>query len=97
ARALELIGRFKRSVTASSASFCPELEAKPAADDPNAPGCELIRRAYALGYAKDLGDCGVTKARAAAAAVCTLRQRDEPFAHYAWRFFEHFGAATEKY
>lgn len=96
-RALGLLDRFARSLTANTTSFCPELEQKPAADDPNAPGCELIRRAYALGYAKDLGDCGVTKARAAAAAVCTLRQRDEPFLHYAWRLLENFGAQAGRY
>jgi len=97
ARSLELLGKFTRNVAVNTASFCPEVEAKPAADDPNAPGCELVRRAFALGYAKDLGDCGVSKTRAAAAAVCTLRQRDEPFVHYAWRLLEHFGAGAARY
>jgi hypothetical protein len=98
ARAIELLARARKSVAQSSTSFCPELENKPAnpADDPNAPGCELVRRAYALGYAKDLGQCGVNQTRAAAAAVCTLRQRDEPFVHYAWRLLERFGAGASK-
>jgi hypothetical protein len=96
-RAMGLLDRFSRGLTAASSSYCPQVEVKPAADDPNAPGCELIRRAYALGYAKDLGDCGVTQARAAAAAVCTLRQRDEPFAHYAFRLLEGFAARVERY
>ena len=41
---------------APRASYCPEPDAAQApSDDPNAPGCELMRRAYALGYAKSLG------------------------------------------
>lgn len=93
-RALELLQRFSRGMAASSSSYCPQLETKPPADDPNAPGCELVRRAYALGYAKDLGDCAVTKARAANAVVCTLRQHDEPFTHYAWRLLGGFGSSA---
>ena len=97
ARALELLQRFTKSVATSSSSYCPEVdEAKPAADDPNRAGCELIRRAYALGYAKDLGECGASKAKASS-AVCTLRQRDEPAAHYAWRLLEGFAATTARY
>jgi hypothetical protein len=97
ARALGLVRRFRQGVTGVSSSYCPELEVEPPKDDPNAPGCELIKRAYALGYSKDLGECAVTRTRAAAAAVCTLRQRDEPFAHYAWRLLSGFWARLRSY
>lgn len=86
-RAVELLGRFASDV-ASAGSYCPDPEAPPPpAEDQNAPGCALIRRAFALGYTEDLGDCA-PKARAGAdepRPVCTLRQRDEPLLHYSWR------------
>ena len=90
ARALALLVRFEHSIGSAAASYCPEpdVAAATANDDPNAPGCELVRRAYALGYARSLGACEVQKKRAAAIATCTRRQRDEPALHYAWRLLE---------
>jgi len=89
ARALGLLGRFQRSAGGSASSYCPEPDAAPQASvDPNAPGCELIRRAYALGYTKTLGQCAPQKARVSATAACTRRQRDEPALHYAWRLLK---------
>jgi hypothetical protein len=86
ARALDLLGRFERGLSAMGSSFCPAPEAETTATmDPNAPGCELIRRAYALGYATTLGECDVKKKSATTRAPCTRRQRDEPLFHYAWR------------
>jgi hypothetical protein len=49
-----------------------------------------------LGYAKDLGECGVVQARAQKRAVCTLRQRDEPVAHYAWRLLGGFWESASR-
>jgi hypothetical protein len=86
ARSLGLLGHFERGISAASSAYCPEQEMAEDKSDPNAPGCALIRRAYALGYAKDLGECGAKARRAS--AVCTLRQRDEPFFHYAWRLLD---------
>jgi hypothetical protein len=89
ARALGLLGSFEHSVGGAASSYCPEPDAAPPAnDDPNAPGCELIRRAYALGYAKSLGACEVQKRRDEQIATCTRRQRDEPALHYAWRLLK---------
>jgi hypothetical protein len=80
--------------------FCPPLaeeEEEPAAAPVPAPvveqpGCALVKRAFELGYAKDLGDCApkqVELAAPVAAAprreVCRLRQHDEPYLHFAWR------------
>ena len=91
ARALDLMARFRRGVAAANSAYCPEEEKVVDKTDPHAPGCALLRRAYALGYAKDLGDCAdprAGKTERGAAAVCTLRQRDEPFLHYAWRLLD---------
>ena len=59
-------------------------------------GCALVKRAFKLGYAKSLGSCAPKAAvapkpaapAAAAREVCTRRQLDEPFAHFAWRRLE---------
>ena len=92
-RAPEQLGAaYERAASATSA-FCPEEEAKKApVRDPNEPGCELVRRAYALGYAKSLGDCAPKKGEAGIAArlVCTRRQHDEPILHYSWRLLAGF-------
>jgi hypothetical protein len=81
-------------MSSATGGYCPEpeKEEKPTVD-PNAPGCELVRRAYALGYAQSLGDCAPKKKQRLSAEskfVCTRRQRDEPMAHYAWRLLDQF-------
>jgi hypothetical protein len=94
ARALDLLARFRQRA-AESSSFCPEEElpvAAPAALDPNAPGCELVRRAVALGYASSLGECAGKAAAQKGAAPCTRRRRDEPLLHYTWRLLDGFFA-----
>jgi hypothetical protein len=96
ARGLGLLREFTRGSAASSA-YCPAEEAQPATavvEDVNAPGCELIRRAFSLGYTDSLGDCA-PKTRTETAEPrppCTLRQRDEPSMHYAWRLLSKFWA-----
>jgi hypothetical protein len=91
ARAVELLDRFQNSVGQAGAGYCPDPAAQPPpAQDPNVPGCELIRRAYALGYAESLGDCAPKKAEATAGPVCTRRQRGEPVLHYSWRLLDGF-------
>jgi hypothetical protein len=90
-RTIELLRRFERNVTAATSSYCPEREVLKPSEDPNAPGCALIRRAYALGYAASLGDCEPKIiAQKRGVSICTLRQRDEPLMHYAWRLFDRF-------
>ena len=83
-RTAELLYASTTKLDPSVSQFCPEKEDEEAtfADD---PGCKLIRRAFELGYTKDLGDCGPTKKSKAQSRVCTLRRRDEPFIHYSWR------------
>jgi hypothetical protein len=88
-RALEqLSGAYNGIATATSSLYCPEEQpATPKVRDPNEPGCELVRRAYALGYAKSLGECAPKREdqQETARPVCTRRQRDEPLLHYSWR------------
>lgn len=86
ARAVGLLAGFARGA-GSAGTYCPEAPPAPAVvEDPNAPGCALIRRAFALGYTDSLGDCAPKKVSVAEARpICTLRQRDEPLLHYAWR------------
>jgi hypothetical protein len=78
----------------------PEPQAAEAEEAPPPPpppvdqaGCALVRRAYQLGYSKSLGSCAPKQAPVAVATpkvalspeVCTRRQVDEPFFHYAAR------------
>lgn len=94
-RAIEQISEAYERASNATATFCPaEEEEKAPLKDANEPGCELVRRAYALGYAKSLGDCARTKGKdepgVAARLVCTRRQRDEPLLHYSWRLLAGF-------
>jgi hypothetical protein len=85
ARGVQLLGGLRRTFSAEGSGYCPDPDAKtPVADDPNAPGCALIRRAYQLGYARSLGDCARTRPDEVQ-PVCRLRQRDEPLLHYGYR------------
>jgi hypothetical protein len=103
ARALEKLGRASEGALSMASSYCPDEEAvKPPPRDANEPGCELIGRAYALGYAKSLGDCAPKKKEAGgeeARGPCTRRQRDEPLLHYSWRhlasLWGNLGKATD--
>jgi hypothetical protein len=99
-RAFAELDRFHESTGSVASSYCPEEEEekKPPARDPNEPGCELLRRAFALGYATSLGPCAPKKGVAAVLPPpCTRRQRDEPLLHYSWRrlatFVRGVGAA----
>jgi hypothetical protein len=91
----------------SRAEYCPQpgaraKEVEPEAEDDEPPppplvdqsGCALVKRAYELGYTKDLGTCAPQAAQPRKRKVtvatpveeaCERRQRDEPFAHFAWR------------
>ena len=81
----------EQSQPAAAPAPAPAPEPPPPDDE---AGCALVKRAFQLGYAKSLGSCAPKKpiapkapvaATAAAREVCERRQRDEPFAHFAWR------------
>jgi hypothetical protein len=67
--------------TPSKSEYCPENdETLDSAAIPQ--GCELIIRAYKLGYAKDLGICEPKKIDPEKMQVCSKRRADEPYLHY---------------
>lgn len=85
ARSVDLIFDTPRKLINAGARYCPvedPLEAK----TEKKPGCELIYRAFELGYVKDLGTCAPDK-KEEKLELCTLRQVDEPYLHYSWRHF----------
>jgi hypothetical protein len=90
-RTVDLLDRFLSSISAVTSSYCRDTQQEQVVDDPNAPGCALVRRAYALGYATTLGDCEKKKVtKEGPEKICTLRQRDEPALHYSWRLLDGF-------
>lgn len=63
----------------SSERYCPTQD-NHQEEQSEKPGCELIRKAYDLGYTKSLGDCANEKDKQL--EVCRLRHVDEPFLHF---------------
>jgi hypothetical protein len=64
----------------SGTNFCPveeEIEEAPPKE-----GCELIIRAYELGYADDLGVCEPEDIDPAKLELCEKRRIDEPYLHF---------------
>ncbi len=82
-RGVALLAALPAAFGPSSYEYCLEEQA-PEPEGPELAGCSLIRRAYELGYASDLGPCA-PKEEEVADAVCDRRQLDEPYLHYAWR------------
>ncbi len=98
ARAYRKLAAWPDTVVSAGSEYCPDPDAEEArAPEAEEPGCALIRRAYELGYTKTLGDCAKKrKENRAPAAVCHLRQIDEPALHYAWRRLEGFKGRVEE-
>ncbi|MDB4956716.1 MAG: hypothetical protein JWO36_4285 [Myxococcales bacterium] len=86
-RAVSLLHEVPSRFDRSNIDYCkppdpPKLEAK------QSQGCKLVERAYKLGYTKTLGSCAPATAQDEdhkAQPVCTRRQLDEPYLHYAQR------------
>ncbi len=68
---------------ATGTNFCPVEEE--AEEEPPKDGCELIIRAFELGYAKDLGVCEPEEIDIQNLEVCQKRRVSEPFLHYMTR------------
>jgi len=83
-RTVALIKGLPERIRVGSAQFCDEPDQEEKPRGPEAQGCELVRRAYLLGYAKSLGPCE-PEVGEESEQPCKLRQRDEPYLHYAWR------------
>lgn len=86
-RAVALLRDTPATFAHSGSQWCPEPK-PPELERHDDQGCKLVIRAYQLGYAKSLGSCGPKQAAARAEPVCRKRQRDEPYAHYAWRLLD---------
>jgi len=83
-RAVALLREVPSRFDRSSIDYCkppepPKREARPS------QGCKLVERAFKLGYTKSLGSCAPAEAKREVSQVCTKRQLDEPYFHYAWR------------
>jgi hypothetical protein len=84
-RGMRLISELPGKIDLETSLYCPdEVEEKIAEQK---PGCELVERAFELGLIKDLGDCqmGYEQDADTIGEICTLRQHDEPYLHYAYR------------
>jgi hypothetical protein len=92
-RAFELLAEIPAQLEERGSEYCPEQEVVKQEVKLD-PGCALIRRAFELGYAKSLGPCGAQTEEEKKLELCTLRQHDEPFLHYAWRRLDDFAEAA---
>jgi len=80
--------RYPTEILQTKSDYCEDEE-----DIINAPpkeGCELIVRAFKLGYAKDLGVCEPKKLDPEKLEVCHKRRKDEPYFHYKSRLLLSF-------
>jgi hypothetical protein len=73
--------RFPSEILQSKSGYCPDKE-ESAENAPPKEGCELIVRAYKLGYAKDLGICEPEKIDPDKMKICEKRREDEPYFHH---------------
>jgi hypothetical protein len=83
-RAVALLREVPSRFDRSSIDYCKPPE-PPKREAAHSQGCKLVERAYKLGYTKSLGSCAPAEATREVSQVCTQRQLDEPYFHYAWR------------
>jgi hypothetical protein len=83
-RAVALLHEVPSRFDPSSIDHCKPPE-PPKREAKHSQGCKLVERAYKLGYTKSLGSCAPVEAKREVSQVCTQRQLDEPYLHYAWR------------
>jgi len=72
---------FPNEILDSESNFCSD-KVESIENIPPKEGCELIIRAYKLGYAKDLGLCEPKKIDPKDMKICQKRRDDEPYLHY---------------
>lgn len=75
---------FPSEILESKTGYCPAKD-ESMEDAPPKEGCELIIRAYKLGYAKNLGVCEPEKIDAAKMKICEKRREGEPYFHHMTR------------
>lgn len=74
------IKKIPSEIVETESNFCPDKE--DSIDAPPKAGCELIVKAFKLGYAKDLGVCEPEEIAPEKLEVCQDRRADEPYFHY---------------
>lgn len=101
-RTIQLISDAYISFKDNKSGYCPpedDNESNKESEIP--PGCELIVRAYELGYSNSLGDCEPKDAVKEEDDICRLRQVDEPFLHFTFRqlgqILDNFSVLNEDY
>jgi hypothetical protein len=72
---------FPSEIMQSSSGYCP-VKDENAEEAPPKEGCELIIRAYKLGYAKNLGICEPETIDPDKMEICEKRREDEPYFHH---------------
>jgi hypothetical protein len=72
---------FPSEIMESSSGYCP-VKDENAEEAPPKEGCELIIRAYKLGYAKNLGICEPETIDPDKMEICEKRREDEPYFHH---------------
>ena len=79
------------STLESDKEFCPK-EAETFKKPKPKPGCELVIKAFEMGYAKSLGDCDprLQDGKIKEPKICEKRRHDEPYLHFASRLLERF-------
>ena len=81
-REISLLEKFPAQLTLGKTQYCEDQDDNmQKAED--RPECQLVLRAFRLGYATELGDCG--NVETGPPKLCTRRQKDEPYLHYAGR------------
>jgi hypothetical protein len=78
---LDKLKKLPIEILQPNSDFCPDKE-ESIENAPQKEGCELIIRAYKLGYAKELGSCASETVDPEDLEVCQKRRKDEPFFHY---------------
>lgn len=92
-RAVAQLVDFPSKLAGSGSDRCPVPGPDQVAGDPARQGCQLVMRAYRLGYATNLGTCAPDQDEELP-PVCRRRQIDEPAMHYAWRLLTGRGPSS---
>lgn len=85
-RTYQLLAQIGDMFEAAPAHYCQDEKEQSEADqEPKIKaGCDLIFKAFEMGYVKDLGECGEDDDDLER-SVCHKRQKDEPWLHYSYR------------
>ena len=75
---------FPSEIMESKTGYCP-VKDESLEDAPPKEGCELIIRAFKLGYAKDLGVCEPEEIDPAKMKICEKRREGEPYFYHMTR------------